>query len=340
MKRIYVFGCVLVLSAMLSSLTGCHPKKVVVNKDLTDSLERITDPTSRIMRLDKLIKDNPENANLYMMRSKAYDEAGNLDLSLENAKKAIERDTTHADWYFYMADLFMKKPSVKNAIGTMERFTLGRPNDKMAWVKLGELYLKSGIFNEKEENGNNKKSLESLDKAIKLDHNLPEAYFWIGYNYRDMKKDDKAIAAFQKAIELKPDYEDAYVILGLLYEAKKDPKAEEYFSSAIRINPKDSIALYDRGKYNQDRDSFDRAIVDYQKILELDPNKRSANYAIGYCLYQEKKYNDALGYFSKVLLNNPKDAAAHDGRSLCYRGLGETEKANKEKEIAERLYNK
>jgi Flp pilus assembly protein TadD len=50
-----------------------------------------------------------------------------------------------------------------------------------------------------------------------------------------------------------------------------------------------------------------------------------------------KKYNDALGFFSKVMLNNPKDAAAHDGRSLCYKAMGDFERARKEKEIADRL---
>jgi len=316
----------------LTTFTSCDSKKKVVeNKNAIDSISKISDPAARIAALDKSIADQPNNAKLYFERSKAYDQAGNLEKALENAKTAIEKDTAQASYYFYMSDLFMKKPSVKNALNIMERLKISQPKNKMVYLKLAELYVNSA---------KNEESLTNIEEVLKIDRNTPEAFFWRGYNFREMKMYDKAISNFQKAIELKPDYVDAYVILGLLYQDKKDPKAEEYFTSAIRINPKDTAALYDRGKYYQDMDSFQKAIDDYKKILDLDPNKRNPNFGIGYCLYKLKNYNDALGYFSKVLLIDPKDAAAHDGRSLCYRGLGDVSKANEEKEIADKLYAK
>jgi tetratricopeptide (TPR) repeat protein len=322
--------CTLVL------FSGCHPKKsnALTQRDI-DSVAKIPDPAARMVVLDKFIKSNPDNAALYYQRSKTYDETGNLDSALSNARMAIVKDSSNASYYFYMTDLFMKKPSVKNAVITMERLIQSQPNNKMAYIRLAELYIAMG---KKDEKGKYDESLKNIDKALKIDPNLPEAYFWLGFNYKEMKMTDKAIASFRKAVELKPDYTDAYVYLGLLSEEKKDPKAVEYLTTAIRINPKDTAALYARGKYYQDIDSFQRAIDDYQKILQLDPGKRSANYGIGYCLYYLKKYDDALGYFSKVLLINPNDAAGHFGRSLCYEAMGEHDKAKKEKEVADRLY--
>jgi len=323
----WIIGCLVLLV-----FGGCHHKKTAAElKNAADSLARMPDPGARLIALDKLIADQPNDAKLYMERSKTYDELGNLDKALENAKTAIEKDSTQTPYFFYMADLFMKKPSVKNAVNIMDRLKLSQPKNYMADIKIAEFYLKAG---------KNDESMHAIDDALKINPNIPEAYFWRGYNFREVKNQDKAIANFQKAIELKPDYEDAYVILGLLYEDKKDHKAEEYFTSAIRLNAKDTVAIYDLGKYYQDRDSFQKAIDNYKEILEMDPNNRNANFAIGYCLYYLKDYNNGLGYFSKVLLVNPKDAAAHDGRSLCFRGMGEIDKANKEKEIADRLSEK
>jgi tetratricopeptide (TPR) repeat protein len=337
-KKLPLYIVLGIAAILISGLTGCNAHKAkILTKAEIDSIGRIRDPDVRITVLDKSIASEPGNAALYHLRSKAYEDSGNLDKALADAKASIEKDSANADYYFYMADLFMLKPSVKNAIGTVERLTMSQPKNKMAYVKLAELYIEMGKKNEK---GYYEESLQNLDKALKLDPNLPEAYFWLGYNYREANNTDKAIASFRKAVALKPDYEDAYVILGLLCQEKKDPKAEEYFTTAIRLNPNDTAALYARGKFNQDRDSFQLAINDYQKMLELDPNMRKANYAIGYCLYSLKKYDDALGYFSKVLLNNPKDAAAHDGRSLCYKAKGEFEKARKEKAIADSLWGK
>lgn len=293
-----------------------------------DSITRIADPAMRIAALNKYIKSSPENAQLYMMLSKAYNETGKLDSAVKNANIAIEKDTTQAGWYFYLSDVYMEKPSVKNATNILELLAIRQPKNKDVWVKLGELDIKSGKYDE---------SIKNLEAALKLDRNNPDAFFWLGYALREQKDNDKAIMAFQKAVELKPDYEQAYVILGLLYSAKKDQKALEYYSSALRLNPHDTAALYDKGKYYQDMDSFQRAIDEYQKILVMDANKRDANYGIGYCLFYLKKYDDAIGYFSKVLLQNPYDSPAHYGRGLCYKALGEYDKARKDINIADGL---
>ncbi len=313
----------------VSACTQHKTSKITTNS--LDSLSKIKDPSVRIVTLDKYIKTTPRNAQLYIMKSKAYHEMGNLDSSIKYADAAINRDTTQTAWYFYMSDLFMEKPAVKSAIMVLERLAISQPTNKEAYLKIGEIQVKSGKFDESEKN---------LETALKLDRNNAEANFWMGYYFREKQQYDKAIAAFQKAVELKPDYEEAYVILGVLYSNKKDPKALDYYSSAIRLNSHDTAAIYDKGKYYQDIDSFSRAIDEYDKILAMDPNKRDANYGIAYCLYHQKKYNDAIGYFSKVLISNPYDAAAHYGRGLCYKEMGEFEKSRKEINIADGLYAK
>jgi len=319
----------LVLTTIISGCAGHKQTKVTGNT--LDSISRIPDPAARIVVLGKYIKSSPGNAELYMLLSRAYDQTGNLDSAVSNAGLAINKDTTQAAWYFYMSDLFMEKPSVKNAIGILKKLAVTQPTNKDVWVKIGALQIKTGEFDE---------SIKNLETALKLDHNNPDAYFWLGYDFREKKENDKAIIGFEKAVELKPDYEEAYVILGLLYSDKKDPKGLEYYSSALRLNPHDTAALYDKGKYYQDIDSFQRAIDEYNKVLVLNADNRDANYGIAYCLYHLKKYDDALGYFSKVLMRNPYDAAAHYGRGLCYKGLGQPEKWRKETNIAEGLDSK
>ena len=321
------------LIAIVSIITtSCHQSKSSKVTDTSiDSITHISDPAMRIVALNKYVKSSPENAQLFILLSKAYNETGKLDSAVKNANLAIEKDTTQAAWYFYLSDLYMEKPSVKNATNILELLAIRQPKNKDVWVKIGELDIKSGKYDE---------SIKNLEAALKLDRNNPDAYFWLGYALREQKENDKAIMSFQKAVELKPDYEQAYVILGLLYSAKKDPKALEYYSSAIRLNPHDTAAIYDKGKYYQDIDSFQRAIDEYSKILALDGNKRDANYGTAYCLFHLKKYDDALGYFSKVLLQNPYDASAHYGRGLCYKALGEYDKARKEINIADGLYAK
>ena len=63
---------------------------------------------------------------------------------------------------------------------------------------------------------------ETLTKAIRYDKNNFEAYYYRGCAKVNEKKYQEAIADFEKAIELKPDYADAYFNLGRTYYLLND----------------------------------------------------------------------------------------------------------------------
>ena len=67
-----------------------------------------------------------------------------------------------------------------------------------------------------------KKAEETLTKALKYDKNNFEAYYYRGCARVNAMKYDEAIADFEKAVELKPDYADAYFNLGRTYYMKHD----------------------------------------------------------------------------------------------------------------------
>ena len=78
-----------------------------------------------------------------------------------------------------------------------------------------------------------KKAEETLTEAIKYDKNNFEAYYYRGCARVNALKYDEAIADFEKAVELKPDYADAYFNLGRTYYMKHDEdKACEYYKLA------------------------------------------------------------------------------------------------------------
>ena len=77
------------------------------------------------------------------------------------------------------------------------------------------------------------KAEETLTKAIKYDKNNFEAYYYRGCAKVNAMKYQEAINDFQKAIELKPDYADAYFNLGRTYYMIHDEdKACEYYKLA------------------------------------------------------------------------------------------------------------
>ena len=59
---------------------------------------------------------------------------------------------------------------------------------------------------------------------------------------------DRAIADYDEAIRLQPDYANAHIYRGSAYFEKFDfDRALQEFDQALRIEPNNALALYDRG---------------------------------------------------------------------------------------------
>ena len=76
---------------------------------------------------------------------------------------------------------------------------------------------------------------ETLTEAIKYDKGNFEAYYYRGCARINSRKYNEAIADLEKAVELKPDYADAYFNLGrTYYMMHEEDKACENYKLAAR----------------------------------------------------------------------------------------------------------
>ena len=100
-----------------------------------------------------------------------------------------------------------------------------RPSKSRVYTEEGsKLLLRYSKFEEAE---------ETLTKAIKYDKHNFEAYYYRGCAKVNGQKYKEAIADFEKAVELKPDYADAYFNLGNTYFLMhEEDKACEYYRLA------------------------------------------------------------------------------------------------------------
>ncbi|HJD59513.1 MAG TPA: tetratricopeptide repeat protein [Rickettsia endosymbiont of Omalisus fontisbellaquei] len=99
-----------------------------------------------------------------------------------------------------------------------------------------EYYQKGCAFSKL--NAYHQEALEAFSKAIELKPDYVEAYYMVGKNIKTRGKYEEAIKFFDKVIELEPSFLQAYLDKGwALCELEKYEEALEIFNKGIKFNP-------------------------------------------------------------------------------------------------------
>lgn len=99
-----------------------------------------------------------------------------------------------------------------------------------------------------------------------------------------------ALANYDKALELYPDYIDAWIRKGItLYNSKEYFDADVCFNTAVNLNPVDFKAVYNRGKLRLKNDNIEGAVADFDKATSLKPEHAGAHELFGDALAKAGK---------------------------------------------------
>jgi predicted Zn-dependent protease len=83
--------------------------------------------------------------------------------------------------------------------------------------------------------------------------------------------------------------------------------------------------------------NYDGAAQTLHSVLAQYPKDRVVRNDLGRILFLEKKYNDAIGELDQVTAIDPEDLQANYNLMLCYRGLGQMDKASQYETLYKRF---
>ena len=190
-------------------------------------------------------------------------------------------------------------------------------------------------------------NIEEYEKGLEIlksiENEVGDTALWnwrIGYSYFFLEDYTKAEKYFLKVYEQEPDNEKAcdflvgtYIALGEIEEENgNSEKAIEYALEAkkyakTRENKIDTeiflASLYNRHMRYTEAEEILRPI--------LAKNKRDVEgiYELGYSLFKQERYEEALEYFLKLEKLDDADEWLYQKIGICYKNLDEKEKALK-----------
>jgi tetratricopeptide (TPR) repeat protein len=179
-------------------------------------------------------------------------------------------------------------------------------------------------------------ALKELLEAEKYTPSDPRIHFHLGIAYHGMGVDDKAIAAFKRAIDLKPDYSEAHNFLGTLYynAGQWDPAIASFDRAlANLLYETPANALYNMGRAYHQKGDYPQAMSRYHEALRRSPNTVLAPIIfkeMGVTSLAMGQVNEAAQHLRKALALVPDYAEAQYWLAECSVKMKDWDEAGKQ----------
>ena len=183
----------------------------------------------------------------------------------------------------------------------MERY----PDDPVAYYNMGYIFID---YLADTTNG-----LPLLEKAVELDPENTDSWFYLGTAYVLISDKEQAYYAFQKALDINPLNDAAWYFLGMMAESLGEvDEALDCFEEALVINPNNPLVHQSKGVLFSVRGEHEKALESLNKAVEefskADEESLVAEFYIGVSNLALENNDVALEAFEKVTTMTPLDS--------------------------------
>jgi len=250
--------------------------------------------------ISRALSRNRTNPSAHNNLGNALAAQGNDVAALSAYLDALALQPEYADALCNLADILRSSGKIERAIATYRRAVSIAPDLRAAQINL-------------------QKALEELSKrsrspapAAGADADA-ELSFDRGNDYKDQKQLDQAIACYEKAVAIAPDFPAAHTNLGsaLLQQGKRQ-EATLCFRKALALEPDLPEAHYNLGVASLQAGDLGSARSALRKYLVSQPDDRATLLKLGEACSRSNELDEAAGYLRRLLVDNPCDAEAHN----------------------------
>lgn len=188
---------------------------------------------------------------------------------------------------------------------------------------------------------NNPEAMKAFDKAIEIDPNYAQAYVGRAAIYNDWEQYDKALKESEQAIKLAPNLAWGFNNRGAAHTGLMNYQAAiQDLNKAMVLAPKFAWPYCNRSWTHWRMKKYQQALEDANKAIELDPKLSYAYFNRGKALVSLNHLQEAIKDLDKTIELNPTFSWAFFWRGHALLRTDKTEKAVEDFKRAASLGNK
>jgi tetratricopeptide (TPR) repeat protein len=174
----------------------------------------------------------------------------------------------------------------------------------------------------------NEEALAAYERALAIQPDYASAWRNKGSLFRNQRRYAEALAAYDRALEIEPDYAYAWNGKGKTLSDMGQPAAAlAAYEHALELDPNFAYIWRNRGDALSQLGRFEAALVAYDRALGIDPGYAYAWTGKGNALRELGRLKEALAAFDHALAVDPQFVHALTGRAAALQGLHRTAEA-------------
>ncbi len=161
------------------------------------------------------------------------------------------------------------------------------------------------------------KALASFDQAVELEPEFLMAWYNRGVILQERGKYQDALDSYDRAFAISPHFLDLVINRGIVQsELDRHVEAVESFQWALRMSPHSAEIWNTIGSLYSDMGLIEEAMDAFEMSISLDPNYALPWDNIGRTLITQGRYEEALAAFEEGLARDPMDEELRRRRDM------------------------
>lgn len=158
----------------------------------------------------------PEDAKKLLVRGAELLQRGDADQAARLLEKARALDGQNPDVALNLGGAYILQKKFGQAVAILEPLSQLEPLNAMVWTNLGAAYLGNPVLARDEEHH---KAIAAFERALEINPIAPNVAYNLGLIFRDRREHEKAKYWFGQAIKANPNDRDARMLLERLETA-------------------------------------------------------------------------------------------------------------------------
>jgi tetratricopeptide (TPR) repeat protein len=226
------------------------------------------------------------------------------------------------DWrpYYYLGMIADREKKDSLAGQYFERVTRLADWNEEAWWYVGTSYVDKGQY---------QKLVDAMERARKALPKASRIYLLLGLGYSRLEKNDEAVTALRRSLELKPDDMNALSTLALTLDGlHRFQESDSLYERALRLDPQSHLILNNYGYSLAERGlQLDRALQMSLQAIAAEPGNASYLDTVGWVYFRLGKFDEASVYIEKAIAAGGATATVYEHMGDIQYRIGQKEKA-------------